>query len=104
METDPTVSAVDFFPLVEAARFFPRPNGKKVSVKTLYRWASSGMRKGKLRTIRLGQQVCTCEAWVRLFIAELNGLGADVVSELGPTTAETRRRELVNRKLDTIGI
>ena len=97
-------SSTDYFPLAEAARFFPRPNGKKVSLKTLYRWASSGIRKGKLQTIRLGQQVCTCEAWVRSFIAELNGLGANVVSGLGPTTAEARRRESVNRELDAIGI
>jgi hypothetical protein len=99
-----TFPASDFFPLSEAARYFPRPGGRKVSVKTLYRWASRGMRTGKLRTLKLGQQVCTCEDWVRAFIAELNRPPAEQIDGEAVSTSEAGRRESVSRALDAIGI
>lgn len=99
-----TFPASDFFPLSEAARYFPRPGGRKVSVKTLYRWASRGMRKGKLRTIKLGQQLCTCHDWVQAFIAELNGARAGDLNELKLSQSYSCRGESVSRELDRIGI
>jgi Protein of unknown function (DUF1580) len=99
-----TLPASDFFPLSEAARYFPRPGGRKVSVKTLYRWASRGMRRGKLRTVKLGQQVCTCDEWVRAFIADLNDPSAEHVNEVTLSKTETGRRESVARELDRLGI
>src|SRR5690348_15058026 len=102
--TTATLSPADFFPLAEAARYFPRSGGRKVSLKTLYRWAASGLRKGKLRTIKLGHQVCTCEEWVRAFIADLNGAPADHLDEAALSNSEAARRESVGRALDGIGI
>ncbi len=102
--TTGTFPASDFFPLSEAARYFPRPGGRKVSVKTLYRWASRGMQRGRLRTIKLGQQLCTCEDWVRIFISALNRDEAGVVDGVRPSDSEESRRRAVDRELDGAGI
>lgn len=99
-----TLPDSDFFPLSEAARYFPRPGGQKVSVKTLYRWASRGMRKGKLRTIKLGQQLCTCEDWVQVFISALNRDEVGVVDGVMPSNSEESRRLAVEHELDAAGI
>ena len=99
-----SIPASEFFPLLEAARYFPRPGGRKISVKTLYRWASRGMRRGKLRTIRLGQQVCTCEDWVRAFISALNLDDVEVGNGVRPSDSEESRRRAVEHELDAAGI
>jgi Protein of unknown function (DUF1580) len=104
MTSDGTTGTADFFPLAEAARYFPRPGGKKVSLKTLYRWASRGVRKIRLQSIRLGQQVCTCEAWIEAFITDLNRTHDDAVGKPALSPTEAHRQELVRRQLDAIGI
>jgi len=92
-----------FFALKDACRFFPRPNGGHVSVKSIFRWAHTGVRGVKLRTIRLGGQVCTAESWVREFIQAMNVGRVDVGSEIAPSTRESDRRACVNSELDEAG-
>jgi hypothetical protein len=94
----------DCFPLGEADRYFPRPNGKRVSIKTLYRWAARGVRGVKRKTIRLGHQRCTRDAWIRQFAAELNVCDASSARQIRPSGQETVRRRGVNAALDAAGI
>src|SRR4051794_2694376 len=73
--SDQATRAVDlegFYPLGMAVRYFPRPDGRRISIQSLHRWVGRGVRGVRLQSIRLGQQVCTCDAWVHEFVAALN--------------------------------
>ena len=53
------------FSLTEATKILPsRPNGKRFTVATLFRWAMKGMRGTKLETILVGR--CRCTSWEAL--------------------------------------
>lgn len=93
------------FPLAEAAPYFPRKNGKRISLATLYRWATHGVRGSRLTTIRLGgQQVCTSEVWVREFIASLNSTKQEALAGIRPVELELIRRQQIDLALDHAGI
>lgn len=78
-----------FFPLLEAADRLPRgPGGKKLSKAILYRWANAQ----KLKTIRIGDRLFTCQQWVDEFTGRKP---ADPVKE---------RRDRANREADALGI
>lgn len=87
----------------DACRFFPRPNGGRVSLKTMFRWAGTGVRGVKLKTIRFGGQVCTAESWIREFIRGMNVGRVDVESDVTPSTRESDRRARVDSELDEAG-
>lgn len=96
------VDPEEFFPLVESARYFPRPGGKKILLQTLYRWTSKGVRGCRLRTIRLGQQTCTSERWVREFIANLNSDKTVELSDMA-SADHAERLERVEGLLNSAG-
>jgi hypothetical protein len=98
------VDIQECFPLREAARFFPRPNGKRISLPTLHRWASNGVRGARLETIRLGQQVCTSEKWIRQFIAAMNAGREEAMRQIRPADRELARRRQVDAALDAAGL
>jgi hypothetical protein len=98
------VDPANFMALKDAARYFPRPNGKRISLQTLYRWTSQGVRGSRLKTIRLGQQVCTCEVWLRQFIADLNGGGAVISNSVPSSDHERSHRRQVDESLDRQGL
>jgi hypothetical protein len=92
------------FPLVEATRYFPGRHGRRVSAQTIYRWAGRGLRGTKLRSIRMGGQTCTCDAWVRQFVAHLNrDTHIDSPSDSTSSDVEVTRRARVNADLDVAG-
>jgi hypothetical protein len=62
------------------------------------------MRTGKLRTIKLGQQLCTCEDWIRVFISDLNRDEAGVVDGVRSSDSEESRQRAVEHDLDAAGI
>ncbi len=57
--------------LMEATKMLPsRPNGKRFTVATLFRWAMKGLRGAKLETILVGQcRYTSLEALGRFVIA-----------------------------------
>lgn len=63
--------------------WFPRPNGKPMSVATLSLWATRGVRGVVLETVSIGQCVCTSKDRVDRFFAAL--------------TEAKRRRDSTNR-------
>jgi hypothetical protein len=92
------------FPLKNADRYFPGPSGRPISLPTLFRWTSRGLRGVRLRTIRLGGTRCTCETWVLEFIAALNGNRTEAVEQLHPVDDEALRRRKVAAALDAAGL
>lgn len=94
----------DYFPLRVTRRYFPGRDSNRISLKTLYRWATRGVRGAKLRTIRLGHQVCTCDAWVREFIEQLNAGRPEVLPGEQPTDREVARRQQVDEALNEAGL
>jgi hypothetical protein len=101
---NPSVDVRKCFPLREADAYFPRSKGRRVSLPTLYRWATSGVRGVRLQTIRLGQTRCTSEVWVMQFIAELNADREEAVQSIRPAEQELIRRTAINDELDAAGL
>jgi hypothetical protein len=100
---DEVVDPTNFIALKDAVRYFPRPNGKRISLQTLYRWTSRGVGGTRLKTIRLGQQLCTCEAWVIQFISDLNR--GSTIAEMTSSGKPTRNiSRMVNDCLDRAGL
>ena len=56
---------------VSKLEWLPRRNGKSIHIATVYRWANSGVRGRKLRTVLVGGSLATTESWVQDFF-EIN--------------------------------
>jgi Protein of unknown function (DUF1580) len=83
------------FPLRDLARmhFLPgRIPGKRISTKTVFRWALKGLRGGSvlLRTTLVGGLRCTCAEWVDEFLAAYN---TDQRRPIGPPPRTPNQRE-----------
>lgn len=72
---------VDLVRLSQVPAMLPkRPDGKKVSLVTIYRWIGKGCRGAKLQAWNLGGATFTTKAAVEAFIAvttQARGLGVD---------------------------
>lgn len=66
----PQNGAGEYLTLTEAARLIPgRRPGKRVSLGTLWRWCTQGLRQGiRLKSVLVGGQRCTTRRWVEEFI------------------------------------
>jgi hypothetical protein len=53
--------------LTEAADILPRKSGKKMQVKTLYRWILKGCRGARLTAVKCGGQWYTTRGWLTEF-------------------------------------
>ncbi len=86
--------------LSQVADMLPRrPDGKKVSLVTLYRWIAKGCRGAKLQAWNLGGATYTTRGAVEQFIAETSqarGLGVDQPATRSPAK-RTRDHERPNR-------
>lgn len=78
----------------------PGRRGGRLSYGAVFRWASGGVRGHKLRTVRVGGSLMTCEAWVADFVHRLTAGAAP-----GDKTPADWRRELedAERRLDAAG-
>jgi len=66
----------DLVTLTEATRFIPgRRPGKRISVNTLHRWCSRGIRGRKLRSQLIGGHRMTTQTWLAEFLAAINAVG-----------------------------
>jgi Protein of unknown function (DUF1580) len=89
--------------LSEAAKFVPRRRrGRKVSISTIYRWASpAGHRGVRLEALRVGGSLCTSvEALQRFF----NRLTIDNVAPRKETGTESHIQASVARELAEYGV
>jgi len=89
-------------------RWLPqRRNGKKLSISTVFRWATRGVQGRKLQTVRFGGAMCTCESWLWEFASATSG-SASPGHLQGPaerTMAQRRRSvQLAKATLDKAGI
>jgi hypothetical protein len=82
-----------------------RPNGKRGSRPTIYRWAYTGVRGVRLRTLCVGGVRCTTRAWLLQFFEELTGTAAPGGAPK-PRSPSRRASDLnaVRRELEDAGI
>src|SRR5690348_5485543 len=85
----------DFFRLNEAADHLPTSYGRKFSLPTIHRWASSGCRGVRLETVMIGGTRYTSEDMLERFVAA-------VTAKCGGTIMRppSRRTAAVSRELD----
>ena len=77
-------------------------NASPRSVFTVHRWAASGLKGHKLRTVRVGGTLCTTEAWLWEFF---EGLSAPEGVPVPRTPKQRQRdREKARRELEEAGI
>lgn len=89
--------------LTEATKYVPRRRrGRKVSVSTIYRWASrAGHRGVRLETLRVAGSLCTSAEALQRFFDRLTS--ADFASEADPGP-EKRNHSSVERELTEYGL
>lgn len=82
-------------PLAEYCDRLPssRP-GKRLNRATLWRWALSGLRGRRLRTVELGGGRMTCDAWVWQFVS-----GPAHFERVGAESLGQEERERIARAL-----
>jgi hypothetical protein len=88
-------------PLAQAIRLIPssRP-GKRLHIKTLYRWISPGVRGVQLEVKKAGHAICTTRRWLQEFMDQLTAL-----REAGPDAKpRTFDDDLAEAVLDKAGI
>lgn len=79
-----------------------RRNGARLGLSTVHRWAATGIRGHRLRTVRVGAALSTTEAWLMEFFEQLAGDGsAPVIASHAKRKQEIRRAE---RALEEAGI
>ncbi len=61
----------EYIRLKDACRLFPGQSGKALSIATIYRWATIGVRGSKLRVAQVGSGLCTTKRWAEDFIDTL---------------------------------
>jgi hypothetical protein len=89
-----------------------RRGGGRLNLATLWRWALKGLRARdgttvKLQAIRVGETLCTSEAWLREFFDHLTEHDPALVNNaFSPRTAKRREwaSERAARELSKMGI
>jgi hypothetical protein len=98
----------DMISLREAAKRLPvGRNGKCVSLATLYRWASRGVRGIKLDLFCCGGRTVTSvqalESFIERVTAMRTGVGA-AAQPARPTSSRRAAMQRANQRLDQLGI
>ena len=100
----------EFYPCAMLSETVPgRRHGRKVSVRTVERWRCNGLQRGdkriKLRVIRLGNDLHTCDKWLEEFFQAGNlESDFDASQTASPRTPSQRENEsaAARKKLDAI--
>src|ERR1022692_4673878 len=87
----------EFYPYRQACKKLPgRVSGKPINERTIERWCQDGLKKGlirvKLRVIRLGNDIFTCDSWLNEFLETLNA-EQNVHAEDAETPRTRKQRE-----------
>ena len=82
--------------------WLPLRGDTPISLSTVHRWVSEGVRGLKLRTVRVGRSLCTTEAWLLEFFERLN----EPTTTAAPRARHPREaaRERARRELEVAGI
>ena len=88
-------------PLAAASRLIPGRRGKRISLVTLHRWCSHGLRGVYLEFAQVGGQRCTSPAMLARFFAKLTAQSSPTPAP-PPKPSPTSSR--VKAELDSLGI
>ena len=83
---------------VPSLPWLPTRKGRPIHAATVYRWVCRGVRGRKLRTVRVGGALATCEVWLWEFFGN---------TENRPTAAGPQRQRAIDRanaELEAAGI
>jgi hypothetical protein len=95
MPNDTTTDRLIPFRDVARLQWLPRRrNGAKLSLTTLWRWSTRGVRGVVLRTVRVGETPCTTENWLREFFEALASERREIAPTNGVRTPAQRNREI----------
>ena len=95
--------AEELMSLSDAARALPRRRGgRKVNVSTVYRWTTTGCRGVVLESLQIGGTRCTSRQALSRFFQRLTG-PTQAIQRIH-SRAEKKRAELINWRLDELGI
>lgn len=75
--------------LSEAVAHLPAPNGKCVSVASLWRWAKKGVKGVRLEHVRVGRRLCTSKEALDRFMKAVTA--ADDADSITLDAREVRR-------------
>jgi hypothetical protein len=90
-----------------------RRGNSRLSMATVWRWCLRGVtaRDGariKLRAVRVGETLCTSEAWLREYFDELTAHDPDLADQPRSSTRTTKQRrhaaERAEQELTRLGI
>lgn len=90
-------------PLRDVPRRLPvRPNGKKLHISAVYRWASRGVRGVKLETTRIGGGTYTSIEALQRFTDALNGRAPHPQSVMPTTRTRQKQIQAAERRLNEL--
>lgn len=89
----------EYLTLTEVAKFIPgRRPGKRVSLGTIWRWCTQGLRKGiRLKSVLAGGQRCTTRQWVQEFIDAMTQEGQPQGQDRAQVRTPTQRQTASER-------
>jgi hypothetical protein len=95
------------FPISEVPNRIPKTSrGQEVSIATVLRWSTKGLKGIRLETIRIGATRCTWDDALWRFFERISE--SESSRETGPVVAtiaqKHRRSEAVEKRLNEIGI
>jgi hypothetical protein len=96
-----------YFAISEVPNRIPKTSrGRRVSIATVVRWSTKGLKGIKLETIRIGGTRCTCDDALRRFFERISQSqsGRTPSPALLTATQRNRRFEAVEERLNELGI
>ena len=87
----PSISSISFeslLTLAQAAKVIPRPNGRQVTVATLWRWCRKGINGVYLEHLCIGRTIVTDKEALNRFFHNL----ANIDGPLSPHNPHNRKR------------
>ncbi len=93
LATEPPIS------LSEAANYLPaKPDGKKISIRTLERWIRHGHKKVKLQAVKVGSQLVTSKESLARFGAKLSGGSLAKRSPTAASRSHAKAKEFLRKQ------
>lgn len=75
--TEQVFDVAELMSLGQARKLLPTTDGRRISIRSIWRWSHYGLRVSggaiiRLRTMKLGQRLFTSRAWIEEFATALN--------------------------------
>ena len=100
----------EIFPISSLPARLPPITGRgdrlrRISVQTVYRWSSVGVRGQRLETVQVGSVRCTSMNAYRRFVAALTAArDAQPAAERSPSAMAEKRHARMQGALDALGV